>query len=85
MHTRILIGVEFLLLAGCLVVGGVAGGYAALPKAALVLVPLWLVGMMAIAIRVKLSDAWVAMELSIVLLLFAVHSILSLSLWWPRR
>ena len=86
MHTLIVIGVGFLLLAVCLVLGGVAGGNPALPRAALVFIPLWVVGAAVnMAIGVKRAGYTVAEELPVFLLVFAVPSLVALSLWWRLR
>jgi hypothetical protein len=86
MHTLIVIGVGFLLLAVCLALGGVAGGHAALPRAALVFIPLWLVGAAVnMAIGVKRAGYSVGEELPVLLLVFAVPSLVALSLWWRLR
>jgi len=86
MHTLIVIGVGFLLLAVCVALGSFAGGHAALPRAALVFVPLWLVGAAAnTAIGVKRAGYTVAEELPVFLLVFAVPSLVALSLWWRLR
>ena len=44
MHTAIVIGIGLALLAACLLLGRLAGGPPAQPTAALVFVPLWLIG-----------------------------------------
>jgi hypothetical protein len=43
-HTAIVIGLGLLLLGACLLVGRFLGGPGALPTAALVFLPVWLVG-----------------------------------------
>jgi len=86
MHTLIVIGVGLLVLAVCLALGSFAGGHAALPTAALVFIPVWLVGAAVnMAIGVKRAGYTVAEELPVFLLVFAVPSLVALSLWWRLR
>jgi hypothetical protein len=62
-HTAIVIGVGLLLLAACLLVGRLLGGPGALPTAALVFLPVWLLGAgVNMAIGVKRAGYTVAEE-----------------------
>jgi len=86
MHALIVIGVGLLVLAVCLALGSFVGGNAALPTAAMVFIPVWLVGAAAnMAIGVKRAGYTVAEELPVFILVFAVPSLVALSLWWRLR
>jgi hypothetical protein len=80
-HTVIVIGVGFVVLAACLAVGWAVGGSSALPGAALVFLPVWLVGAAVnMAIGVKKAGYTVAEEAPVFLLVFAVPAFLALFL-----
>jgi hypothetical protein len=73
MHTAIVIGLGFGLLAACAAVGRVMGGAAGFSRAMLVFLPLWLVGAaINMALGVKKAGYSVADEFPIFLLVFAV-------------
>ena len=81
MHTVIVIGVGFVVLAACLAVGWAVGGSSALPTAAMVFLPLWLVGAAVnMAVGVKKAGYTVAEEAPVFLLVFAVPAFLALFL-----
>jgi hypothetical protein len=80
-HTVIVIGVGFVVLAACLAVGWAVGGSSALPTAAMVFLPLWLVGAAVnMAVGVKKAGYTVAEEAPVFLLVFAVPAFLALFL-----
>ena len=81
MHTVIVIGIGLVVLAACLAVGWAVGGASALPTAALVFLPVWLVGAgLNMAIGVKKAGYTVAEEAPVFLLVFAVPAFLALYL-----
>ena len=83
MHTAIVIGVGLLVLAACLLVGRLAGGPGALSTAALVFLPVWLVGAgVNMAIGVKRAGYSVAEEAPVFLVVFAVPALVALFLRW---
>jgi hypothetical protein len=82
-HTAIVIGVGFLLLGACLLVGRLVGGAPALATAALVFLPLWLLGAAVnMAIGVKRAGYTVVEETPVFLVVFAVPAMLALFLRW---
>ena len=83
MHTVIVIGVGFVVLAACLAVGWAVGGSSALPGAALVFLPVWLVGAAVnMAIGVRRAGYTVAEETPVFLVVFSVPALLALFLRW---
>ena len=83
MHTAIVIGIGFVVLAACLVVGRAVGGAAAVPTAALVFLPIWLLGAAVnMAIGVRRAGYTVAEEAPVFLIVFAVPALLALFLRW---
>ena len=75
------IGVGLVLLAGCLLVGRLFGGAGALPAAALIFLPLWLVGAgVNMAIGVRKAGYTVAEEAPVFLLVFGVPALVALFL-----
>ncbi len=83
MHTAIVIGVGLLVLAACLLVGRLLGGPGALPIAALVFLPLWLLGAgVNMAIGVKRAGYSVTEEAPVSLVVFAVPALVALLLRW---
>ena len=81
MHTVIVIGIGFIVLAACLAVGWAVGGPPALPSAALVFLPVWFLGAaMNMAIGVKKAGYTVAEEAPVFLLVFAVPAFLAIFL-----
>jgi len=82
-HTVIVIAIGLVVLAACLVVGRVVGGPGALPTAALVFLPVWLLGAAVnMAIGVRRAGYTVAEEAPVFLLVFAVPAMLALFLRW---
>ena len=69
MHTAIVIGIGFVVLAASLVVGRPAGGATAVATAALVFLPIWLLGAAVnMAIGVRRAGYTVAEEAPVFLL-----------------
>jgi hypothetical protein len=82
-HTALVIGVGLVLLAGCLLVGRLLGGPGALPTAAVIFLPLWLVGAgVNMAIGVRKAGYTVAEEAPVFLLVFGVPALVALVLRW---
>jgi hypothetical protein len=82
-HTAIVIGVGLVVLAACLLLGRLVGGPGALPTAALVFLPVWLVGAgVNMAIGVKRAGYTVAEEAPVFLAVFAIPALVALFLRW---
>ena len=80
MHTLLVMGAGFALLAVCLLLGR---GRGAMAHAALVFIPLWLVGAgINMAVGVLTAGYSVAEELPIFAVIFAVPALLAGFLWW---
>ena len=87
MHTLLVIGSGLCLLGLCLLVGRVVGpGNALLGRAALIFLPLWLLGA-AINMWIGVTRAGysVADEAPIFLIVFGVPAAVGLLLWWTLR
>jgi hypothetical protein len=87
MHTLMVLAGGFLLLGLCLLTGKVAGGSpAAMAKAALVFLPLWLIGA-GVNMWVGVSEAGYTVkdELPIFLVIFAVPAVVALVVWWKTK
>jgi hypothetical protein len=86
MHTVLIIAGGFALLGACLLVAKLAGTSAALASAALIFLPLWLIGA-GLNMRMGVSKAGYSVrdELPIFLLVFAVPAAAALFLWWKFR
>ena len=83
MHTAIVVGVGLAVLAACLVVGRLVGGPGALPVAALVFLPLWLVGAgINMAIGVRRAGYTVMEEAPVFLGVFGVPALVALFVRW---
>lgn len=80
MHTLLVMGAGFALLALCLLAGR---GRGAMAQAALVFIPLWLLGAgINLAVGVLGAGYSVAEELPIFAVIFAVPALLAGFLWW---
>ena len=80
MHTLLVMGAGFALLALCLLVGR---GRGAMAQAALAFIPLWLLGAgINMAVGVLAAGYSVAEELLIFAMIFAVPALLAGFLWW---
>ena len=83
MHTAIVIGIGFALLAACVFFGRLVGGPAALSTSVLVFLPLWLVGAgVNMAMGVKKAGYTVTEEAPVFLIVFGVPALVALFLRW---
>ena len=83
MHTVIVLGGGFALLAASLLLGHAWGGMQGMVMGAKVFIPLWLIGAgVNMWIGVQHAGYSVAEELPIFLGIFAVPAIVSAALWW---
>jgi hypothetical protein len=82
-HTILVIGAGLLLLAGCALVGRLVGSPGSVATAALVFLPLWLIGA-AINMYIGVTRAGfsVAQEAPIFLVVFGVPAVAALVMWW---
>jgi hypothetical protein len=86
MHTIIVLGIGFGLLGICALVGRVLGGAAGNATAALVFLPLWLIGAgVNMYIGVKTAGYSVAEEVPIFLVVFAIPAAAAVFWWWKLR
>jgi len=87
MHTLMVLAGGFVLLGICLLTGKFAGGSsAAMAKAALVFLPLWLMGAgLNMWIGVAKAGYSVKDELPIFLVIFAVPAGVALVVWWKTK
>jgi len=86
MHTAIVIGLGFGLLAACAAVGRLMGGAPGFTQAMLVFLPLWFIGAgINMALGVKRAGYSVADELPVFFLVFAIPAAAALLLWWRIR
>jgi hypothetical protein len=86
MHTIIVLALGFGLLGLCAIAGRLLGGIPGIATAALVFLPLWLVGAgINMVMGVKGAGYSVADEAPIFLLVFAVPAAAALIAWWTLR
>lgn len=86
MHTIIVLAIGFGLLGLCAIAGRVLGGSPGTATAALVFLPLWLIGAgINMYMGVKGAGYSVADEAPIFLLVFAVPAAVALIVWWALR
>jgi hypothetical protein len=86
MHTVIVLAVGFGLLGLCAFAGYVVGEAAGVTRAALIFLPLWLVGAgINMYIGVKRAGYSVADEAPIFLVIFAIPAAVALFVWWKFR
>jgi hypothetical protein len=86
MHTIIVLAIGFGLLGLCAIAGRVLGGTPGIATAALVFLPLWLIGAgINMYMGVKGAGYSVADEAPIFLLVFAVPAAAALIAWWTLR
>jgi hypothetical protein len=86
MHTIIVLAIGFGLLGLCVIAGRLLGGTPGIATAALVFLPLWLVGAgINMVMGVKGAGYSVADEAPIFLLVFAVPAAAALIAWWTLR
>jgi hypothetical protein len=82
MHTLIVISIGFVLLAICALAGRATGGASGTTTAALIFLPLWLIGAaINLYLGVKRAGYSVKDETPIFLLVFAVPAAAALILW----
>jgi hypothetical protein len=83
MHTIVVIAIGFILLALCALTGRVLGDASGIATAALIFLPLWLVGAgINMYMGVQRAGYSVADEAPIFLLVFAVPAATAVILWW---
>lgn len=86
MHTIIVLAIGFGLLGLCALAGYLLGGVSAIATAALVFLPLWLVGAgINMVMGVKQAGYSVADEAPMFLLIFVVPAVAALIVWWMFR
>jgi hypothetical protein len=85
-HTLIVLIVGFALLGACAFAGQLSGGGPAAATAALVFIPLWLVGAaINMYIGVRKAGYSVADEAPVFLVVFAIPAAVALFAWWRLR
>ena len=83
MHTVIVVAVGFGLLGLCALVGRVLGGTPGTATAALIFLPLWMIGAgINMYVGVKRAGYSVADEAPIFLVVFAIPAAAALFTWW---
>jgi hypothetical protein len=86
MHTVIVLGIGFVLLAVCLFAGHSLGAPSGLAAGALIFLPLWLIGAaINLYLGVRTAGYSVREEMPIFLLVFAIPAIVALLAWWKLR
>jgi len=86
MHTTIVLAIGFGLLGLCALAGYLLGGVSAIATAALIFLPLWLVGAgINMYMGVAQAGYSVAEEVPMFLLVFAVPGVAALIVWWMLR
>ena len=82
MHTLMVLAVGFALLAVCLIAGHLLGASAGVGMAALIFLPLWLIGSgINLYLGVRTAGYTVREELPIFLLVFVIPAIVALLAW----
>lgn len=86
MHTVFVVAVGFALLGLCAAAGRVFGGTSGIANAALIFLPLWLIGAgINMYIGVKRAGYSVAEEAPIFVVVFAIPAAAALFAWWKLR
>lgn len=86
MHTIIVLAIGFGLLGLCTLFGYLLSGTAGIATAALIFLPLWLVGAgINMYMGVEQAGYSVAEEVPMFLLVFAVPAVAALIVWWMLR
>jgi hypothetical protein len=86
MHTLMVMGIGLLVLGACLFSGHAVGGAAALTRAALYFLPLWLIGAgINMYVGVKSAGYTVSEEAPVFLIEFALPALVALLVWWKLR
>jgi hypothetical protein len=82
-HTAIVIGIGFALLAACVLLGRLVGGPLAMSTSVLVFLPLWLIGAgINMALGVKKAGYTVTQEAPVFLIVFGIPALVALFLRW---
>lgn len=83
MHTILVLAIGFALLGLCALTGGMLGNASGIATAALIFLPLWLVGAsLNMYLGVKRAGYSVADETPIFLLVYMVPAVAALIVWW---
>jgi hypothetical protein len=83
MHTVIVLGIGFVLLAVCLYLGYVFGAIPGLARAAPVFLPLWLIGAgINMFIGVRSAGYAVTEEAPVLILVFGIPAAAAIVAWW---
>lgn len=83
MHTLMVICLGLLLLGACLLSGHLLGGASGMARAAMVFLPVWLLGAAVnLLIGVRSADYGIAEELPVFVVVFAVPALAAAGLWW---
>lgn len=86
MHTVSVMGIGFILLAVCALLGHTFGGSSGVATGLLIFLPLWLIGAAVnLAIGVRQAGYTLQEEAPIFLLVFAVPAAVALLLWWRLK
>lgn len=86
MHTIIVLAIGFGLLGLCVLAGYLLAGMTGLAKAALLFLPLWLIGAgINMHLGVTRAGYSVAEEIPMFFLVFAVPGVTALVTWWMLR
>jgi hypothetical protein len=86
MHTLIVMAIGLLVLGACLFTGHTVGGAAAMARAALYFLPLWLIGAgINMYVGVKSAGYAVSEEAPVFLIVFALPALVALAVWWKLR
>ena len=86
MHTVFVIAVGFALLGLCALAGRVLGGAPGMANAALIFLPMWLIGAgINMYIGVRRAGYSIAEEAPIFLVIFAIPAATALFAWWKLR
>jgi hypothetical protein len=83
MHTAIVVTIGLVLLGACLLVGHALGGSPTVARAALLFLPLWLIGAgINMYLGVRSAGYTIAEETPVLLLVFAIPALVALLIWW---
>jgi hypothetical protein len=83
MHTVMVVTIGLALLGACLLCGHLLGGNPGLARAALLFLPLWLLGAaINLAIGVRSAGYSLSDELPVFAVVFALPSLAALATWW---